>query len=68
MVYSFSKMKQEMVSQKEGEMEFAVLSHLDDMRRVTLRTQKYGKSTFLYSLFIFLTKVFLNFLGIFMVQ
>lgn len=33
-------MRQEMVLQKEGEMEFSVLSHLDDMRRVTMRTQR----------------------------
>lgn len=34
-------MRQEMVSQKEGEMELTVLTHMDDMKRVALRTQKY---------------------------
>lgn len=29
-----------MVLQKEGEMDFSVLTHLDDMRRVTMRTQR----------------------------
>jgi hypothetical protein len=33
-------MRQEMVSQKEGEMELTVLTHSDDMKRVALRTQK----------------------------
>jgi hypothetical protein len=33
-------MRQEMVSQKEGEMELQVLTHSDDMKRVALRTQK----------------------------
>lgn len=37
-----------MVSQKEGEMELTVLTHLDDMKRVALRTQKYVES-FLYA-------------------
>lgn len=36
----FPQMRQEMVSQKEGEMEITVLAHLDDMKRVALRTQK----------------------------
>ncbi|KAG5675047.1 hypothetical protein PVAND_004986 [Polypedilum vanderplanki] len=34
-------MRQEMVAQKEGEMELTVLTHMDDMKRVALRTQKY---------------------------
>ena len=34
------QMRQEMVSQKEGEMEITVLTHGDDMKRLTLRTQK----------------------------
>ncbi|XP_037043821.1 voltage-dependent calcium channel subunit alpha-2/delta-4 isoform X2 [Bradysia coprophila] len=34
-------MRQEMVMQKEGEMEFTVLTHLDDMKRVSMRTQRY---------------------------
>lgn len=34
------QMRQEMVSQKEGEMELQVLTHMDDMKRVSLRTQK----------------------------
>lgn len=29
-----------MVLQKEGEMEFTVLTHLDDMKRVSMRTQR----------------------------
>lgn len=29
-----------MVSQKEGEMELTILTHMDDMKRVALRTQK----------------------------
>lgn len=33
-------MRQEMVSQKEGEMELTVLTHMDGMKRVSLRTQK----------------------------
>lgn len=34
------QMRQEMVQQKEGEMELTVLTHMDDMKRVSLRTQK----------------------------
>ncbi|KAL7039794.1 hypothetical protein ACKWTF_000119 [Chironomus riparius] len=34
-------MRQEMLNQKEGEMELTILTHLDDMKRVSLRTQKY---------------------------
>jgi hypothetical protein len=34
-------MRQEMLSHKEGEMEITVLTHMDDMKRVSLRTQKY---------------------------
>lgn len=37
-----------MVSQKEGEMELTVLTHLDDMKRVQLRTQKYEKFFFFH--------------------
>lgn len=33
-------MRQEMVLQKEGEMEFTILTHLDDMKRVSMRTQR----------------------------
>lgn len=33
-------MRHEMVLQKEGEMEFSVLTHMDGMRRATLRTQR----------------------------
>lgn len=29
-----------MVLQKEGEMEFTVLTHIDDMKRVAMRTQR----------------------------
>lgn len=31
-------MRQEMVNQKEGETEFSILTHQDDMKRVSLRT------------------------------
>lgn len=34
------QMRQEMVLQKEGEMEFTVLTHIDDMKRVSMRTQR----------------------------
>lgn len=37
-------MRQEMVQQKEGEMELTVLTHMDDMKRASLRTQKYVSS------------------------
>lgn len=33
-------MRQEMVMQKEGEMEYTVLTHLDNMKRVSMRTQR----------------------------
>lgn len=35
-----TQMRHEMVLQKEGEMELTVLTHMDDMRRVALRTQR----------------------------
>lgn len=34
------QMRQEMILQKEGEMEITVLTHMDDMKRVSLRTLK----------------------------
>ncbi|XP_031622990.1 voltage-dependent calcium channel subunit alpha-2/delta-4 [Contarinia nasturtii] len=34
-------MRHEMVLQKEGEMEFSLLTHSDDMKRVSTRTQRY---------------------------
>ncbi|XP_055682494.1 voltage-dependent calcium channel subunit alpha-2/delta-3 [Lutzomyia longipalpis] len=34
-------MRQELVSQKEGESEFEVLQHLDTMKRISLRTLRY---------------------------
>lgn len=36
----YFQMRQEMISQKEGEMEITVLTHMDDMKRVSLRTLK----------------------------
>lgn len=56
-------MRQEMVSQKEGEMEITVLTHGDDMKRVALRTQKYDES-FDNDLALFITlKCFRYFYG-----
>lgn len=49
--FDCSQMRQEMVSQKEGEMELTVLTHLDDMKRVALRTQKYVESFFIRDYF-----------------
>lgn len=34
-------MRQELVSQKEGESEFEVLQHLDTMKRISLRSLRY---------------------------
>lgn len=34
-------MRHEMVLQKEGEMEFSLLTHSDDMKRVSTRTQRF---------------------------
>lgn len=36
-----NQMRHEMVSQKEGEMEFSLLTHSDDMKRVSTRTQRF---------------------------
>lgn len=35
------QMRHEMVLQKEGEMEFSLLTHTDDMKRVSTRTQRF---------------------------
>lgn len=34
-------MRQEMVSQKESETEYMVLQHLDNMKRISIRTLRY---------------------------
>lgn len=34
-------MRQEMVNQKESETEFSVLQHLDNMKRISIRTLRY---------------------------
>lgn len=39
--HSLQQMRQEMVLQKEGEMEFSLLTHSDDMKRVSMRTQRF---------------------------
>lgn len=36
-----NQMRHEMVLQKEGEMEFSLLTHSDDMKRVSTRTQRF---------------------------
>lgn len=34
------QMRNEMVHQKEGEMEFSLLTHYDDMKRISIRSQR----------------------------
>lgn len=39
--FAFTQMRHEMVLQKEGEIEISLLTHSDNMKRVSTRTQRF---------------------------
>lgn len=39
-------MRNDMIMPKEGETEFTILQHFDEMKRVTTRNQRYSKYKF----------------------